>query len=585
MSYLLEALGRGLLAHLWGAFPGTLEVGEDETPESLAESAAASPDDDATAIRWGAALLRDDRIVEARTVFAKVLDRHPEQLGGLLGLSCAYDELGRHEDAITLLNEARRHDGQNAAIVFCLGYCHERCGRVRESETLYREALALCPGLRNAHERLAAIALRERRLADAIGHYSQLCEWEPELTDLHLTLANLLLESGQPDKAIERYEHALALEPDNWSAQDDVVTQYEKSGMYAEAIEHLQAMIEREPNFADTYVRLGDMFAASGNDAAAMQNYMRGIEIHPEYLEATVRVGTQHLRGGRFEDAARWFTLAVEINDRLLTAYVGLGVAQEAGGKTDESRATMEMAASIEPNSTLLFSEMARMQLRSAVGRQAEESSEFGEDEIVPVVDGDEACDDEQSDPVGEQLLDEQIERHRAALSAGPNHADLHYRLGLMLKHRGNKAEALAEFEKALAVNPGYVKALIKMGLGLLEQGDDLRGFEYLRKAVTLEPGYVDLHYQLGLAFAKRQQFEMAVEHFEHAVAGNPNNAEFQANLALALQQIGLIDRASACWESVRALTRRGKGTARFRLEDRFGELPRLEAQGDWEGE
>src|SRR5438105_1428805 len=76
-----------------------------------------------------------------------------------------------------------------------------------------------------------------------------------------------------------------------------------------------------------------------------------------------------------------------------------------------------------------------------------------------------------------------------------------------------------------------------------------------LRRAGAIEPEYVDLHYQLGLAFAKRQQFDMTVEQFEHAVSGTPQQPDFHANLALALQHLGLIDRANACWESVRALT------------------------------
>lgn len=46
----------------------------------------------------------------------------------------------------------------------------------------------------------------------------------------------------------------------------------------------------------------------------------------------------------------------------------------------------------------------------------------------------------------------------------------------------------------------------------------------------------------------------MAVEHFERAVAGHPTNVAFQGNLALALQNMGMVDRAQATWQIVREL-------------------------------
>jgi Tfp pilus assembly protein PilF len=79
---------------------------------------------------------------------------------------------------------------------------------------------------------------------------------------------------------------------------------------------------------------------------------------------------------------------------------------------------------------------------------------------------------------------------------------------------------------------------------------------ETFQRALRLHDKYVDVHYQLGLLFAQRAQFDLAVEQFEQAVAGNDRNIAFQANLALALQNIGLVDRAAATWRSICELSR-----------------------------
>ena len=45
----------------------------------------------------------------------------------------------------------------------------------------------------------------------------------------------------------------------------------------------------------------------------------------------------------------------------------------------------------------------------------------------------------------------------------------------------------------------------------------------------------------------------------EQAAEGNAGNIDFQANLALALQNMGLIDRATASWKIVSDLADKSK--------------------------
>jgi superkiller protein 3 len=225
-------------------------------------------------------------------------------------------------------------------------------------------------------------------------------------------------------------------------------------------------------------------------------------------------------------------------------AFVGLGVAQEASGRAREAHATFDLASSLEPNSTLLFSETARLHLR------AEAEAEQQEAELTPA--GVQVAED----PGADNLLLEAIRRHRQALLNNPNYADLHYRHGLLLRQVGNFEEAIRAFRNAVAINPDYTKALIKLGICLKETGEIEEAVEAFRGALTLREGYVDVHYQLGLLFAQRARFDLAVEEFEQAVAGNGSNIAFRQNLALALQSIGMVDRAAATWQSVCELTR-----------------------------
>jgi len=73
----------------------------------------------------------------------------------------------------------------------------------------------------------------------------------------------------------------------------------------------------------------------------------------------------------------------------------------------------------------------------------------------------------------------------------------------------------------------------------------------------------IELHYQVGLIFADRNEFALALERFERAAAKEPNNQDYVANLALALQNMGLVDRATATWATLCEATQREATTRR----------------------
>jgi tetratricopeptide (TPR) repeat protein len=182
---------------------------------------------------------------------------------------------------------------------------------------------------------------------------------------------------------------------------------------------------------------------------------------------------------------------------------------------------------------------MSRLQLKVALAQKAKR-------EFLTI---DESENDYQQEL--NNLLDLQIERHRQGVSENPNHADMHYRYGILLRGRGRTDEAIKHFRSALAINPSYIKARIKLGLALREQGQLDEGIEHLREALRIKPEYADLHYRLGLMYCDKMQFALAVEHFDIALKNNPDNVNVHANLALSLQNMGLIDRAHASWRAV----------------------------------
>ena len=561
MSYLLEILGRGLLAELSAAFHDLLHDDGHHSTEELLHAFEGTTRHPQAAISYGTRCLANRDNVSARKAFEAARMIEPDNLAAAVGLACVCDEVGHIEDAVEHLHAVRPNYPDEPALLFALGFCHERIGKTDQAVADYRSCLEAAPNLRNAHERLAAIYLKQNELDPAIEEYEQICWYEPSEPVPALTLANLYLQAGRGDEAIRRYQMVLTLDPDSplaREARDDLVSAYEESaeGGLDKAIELLRKIIAEQPDYADNHLRLGDLYSKLGLEDRALAEYEAAAEMSPDYLEAVVKVGTSHLRRRRNLEAAEWFSRAVEINDRLLTACVGLGIAQHEMGHTDEAMASFEMASSVEPNSTLLFSETARLHLKMSVQRQVDEY--LSPLRIVRDADGPPSRGihpgteprPSGSGPVAD-LIERQIQRHRHVLKKRPNYADLHYRLGLLLKHRGLLDEAVDSFRRATAINPNSAKALIQLGLSLHEQGRSDDAIPALSQALEVEPESLELHYQLGLMFADRHQFAQAVEQFELGLEKEPRNIDFHANLALALQNMGLIDRAKAAWQTL----------------------------------
>ncbi len=410
-----------------------------------------------------------------------------------------------------------------------------------------------------ARQRLAAVALRLDNLDEAIEQYQVLRQQNPQDSWVRSALAHLYYRAGQYGLAVEEFESAIAMEPENWSLMDDEVEAMVADGLIREAIERLHGLIEQQGPFADLHVRLADLYAQIGNDDAAMKHYRLALDIQDNYLEARVKMGTQHLSCGRWEEAAEAFGEACELNDRLLVNYVGIGVCQAAMGRREDAISSFELAAAIEPNSTLLLAEMSKLQLRAALAAEIDKGFELDRPTPPPP---DIALDHD-------DLLHKQVERHQECLQAHPNYADLRYRYGVLLRAEGRGAEAMEQFAKAVELNPSYVQAIIKLGITQQELGMVDEAIETFQRALEIQPQYVDLHYRLGLLYTDRREFDEAVRHMEAAAAAAPDQGEIRAGLALALQNMGLVDRAATVWRSLK-LVNSGKRPCGIRISE-FG--------------
>ncbi|MBN1765560.1 MAG: tetratricopeptide repeat protein [Sedimentisphaerales bacterium] len=546
MSCLLELLGKGLESHLmFLVLPGCGPLSQDEV-KHLEEALIDDPSHKANILRLGIHYTQCGSNDRAQHTFSELLKKHPDYLEAYLAWAAMHAADGELEEALELLKKAALSSTKDSRILYALGHCYERMGKLEEALNFYHESSNCTNYFPKARQRLAAIYYLEGDYEETILQCQKLQKDHPEEVWNYLVLGYLYLQIGQYNKAEESFERALTIEPDNFELHDDQVEALAQAGQIQEAIIRMEEIIEEQGDFPNSYVRLADLYSQLGDDELAVKYYNRALEIHPGYLEAAVKLGTQHLRMGRYNKAAARFNEAVEINDQLIGAYIGLGLAQNLSEhpSQEQSHDTFDLASALEPNTNLLFAEMNRLQLKVA---QAQKSMKNLEEASIACLDED-TPDDKIKD-----LIDIQIERYKNKLIQNPNHADLHYRFGLLMYGKGLIDQAIEHFQKALSINPSFFKVQTKLGLALWGKGQFGPAIENFKKAFRLDQELVELHYKLGVMYCDKIQFALAVEHFKDIMDDNNNNsstADVQANISLALQNMGLIDRAAASWRT-----------------------------------
>ena len=535
-------LAKGLETTLAGTLEGL--YGRQGESDGLAGRARSRVTE--TFCRQGLELMRMDQFARAVEQLAQACRVTPDCQPARVALAVCMDELGQTEEALDQLSIALQYDGENPAILFGAGLCSEKLSKYDAAAGFYQRVLEAQSDHQAARQRLAAIALMAERVADAIVQYELLRKQEPSDSQVLGTLANLYYRGGRFDDAIATFETVIALEPDNWALVDDEVEVLVRSGHLREAVERLYKLLDQQGPFADLHLRVAEILGEMGQDAEAMRHYLAALEIDPNYLEARISLGAHHISHGRWSDAAEAFLQASEMNDRLLAAYVGIGVCQAAAGRQEEAIGSFQLAGAIEPNSTMLVKEMARMQLKAALAQEFERNLQRQEDAAVSPEPEPQADRDD--------LLAMQITRHEEQVRSNPGYPDQHYRYGVLLRAQGRLDEAAEQFGQAIAINPHYVDAIIRLGVTQQEQGKADQAIATFKQALELKGQYVDLHYRLAVLYTDRKRLEEAICHMEKAVGLAPGSNSIRASLALSFQNMGLMDRAAATWRSLERL-------------------------------
>jgi len=512
MSKLLEILGRAIAVNT----PGLLWHWIDTVIKS-------NPDYDEINDILDLVSVASFDIAEERT--AKYLLERPGCAVGRMAATALCLEKSDLKGAIENLQSIYCKQPNNTIALYALGHCYERLYKEAEAIEFYQDCLKFKNYLEFPRLRLAAIYYKNGQIERAIQEYRRQISEYPDDIETLVLLGHLYMETGDYESATEAFNNAILIHPDNFNssaAEEEKIQEIiDEQGPY-QAIDYLNELLEKQPEAADLNVQLAEIFVQTEDFAQALVHYEKAIRLEPNYLAAYVKLGSLHVINSNMSLAAELFNRACTINDEIVDAYVGLAQAQKKLGDDDAAYATLSLSAAIAQNSCILFAETARLRLSAATG------SEF---------------DKQKSDRIVLETFEKEYSENPENLSVG-------YALGTVLMKYRRYKQAAEKFTEVIQRNETNYRALTRLILCCTELGDKSRALTCLNAENTTTSQLINLHYKTALLYCNRAAFISALQ------TSRKEHQEFDMEstytaLNESLQNMGLIDRAYACWNLI----------------------------------
>ena len=457
------------------------------------------------------------------------LFENPSCTRGRLAAAAICLHNNRLNEAIEELNSVYLRQPSNTMALYALGHCYERLGKESQAVEFYQDCLKFKNHLQLPRQRLAAIYFKNSQLEKTIQEYELLKDEYPDDITTLVTLGYLYIENLKYTKAIETFNTAILIHPDNFHTEDDCLDQLIADGQLHKAAEQLEDLLAEHQDTTDLIVKYADVLGMLGAATDAVSQYEEAVRLCPDFLEATIKLGTQYLQMQDEQLAARQFNRAVEINDQIVDAYIGLAIAQKLAGNAPDALAILSLAAAIDANSALLFAETATLQFKTGRGKNFFLSDMDDSTNLIEAV----------------------IGAHRQQIALRPQNPDLHYRLGVLMMSVGRMTDAIRSFQTALEINPTYYRAGSKLAICLFETGQEEPALEKLIAPQSLDKDTLQLHYKTALLYCDKIKFASSLINLYRLLENNFASADTTVNISIVLQNLGLLDRATAMWDNL----------------------------------
>jgi tetratricopeptide (TPR) repeat protein len=166
----------------------------------------------------------------------------------------------------------------------------------------------------------------------------------------HVNLGSVFAQSGRTDEAAEQYRLALAIQPANATAHGGLGQTLAQQGQLDSAVAELAEAVRLRPNLAQAQFQLGSVLGRLGRSPEAIVHLTEAVRLRPQDADFHYNLANALATAGRMDEAIVEFRAALERNPTDAMTYYSLGNALASKGQLDDAIANFEQAVRLKPS-------------------------------------------------------------------------------------------------------------------------------------------------------------------------------------------------------------------------------------------
>ena len=272
----------------------------------------------------------------------------------------------------------------------------------------------------------------------------------------------------------------------------------------------------------------------------ALESFGRALAVWPGYVDALVNAGNTLRRMGRMEAALAQIQQALRLDPRSVDALYSQAGVLGALGRVDEAIGLCDRALAVDAGFSHAI--LRRATLLALQGRHEEALAGF---EKVLALPGESGSVVARAHVLrGDSLRqldrpDEAVAAYDRAIALRPQFADAWLGRGLALRNLGDFDDALDDFDSAIRLNPQHIEARLSRSALLATLGRNEASEAEARLILSIDPANGPAFNNLGNALQRLGRIEEALACFEAAIRLVPDPTAARFNYGMCLLQAG----------------------------------------------
>jgi serine/threonine-protein kinase len=219
----------------------------------------------------------------------------------------------KYEEAAAIYAKILEKNPEDAEVHFLMGAAKQQMLKNQEALMEYQRAVELDPKKGKAWQQIGFILMERMDYAKAENSFLKAIQIDPESGANWQGLAQTYMIMQEFDKAQNAYEKLLSLEPNNDSANYNIGIIYMGKKDFSSAKRSFLKTIEINPNFAEAHNNLGLTYLQEGEVDQSIQQNEMAIALKPNLYSAHYQLFLAYEQKGDLKIAGRHLRKYVEI--------------------------------------------------------------------------------------------------------------------------------------------------------------------------------------------------------------------------------------------------------------------------------